>query len=260
MQYTLTIKNHRQYVKRGDIKEPTWFSLKNDIFTHPDFFKTTSDDFKVFVWIISVCSKVNAEEIRIDTELCADQTKVPDDICQLSIEKLNGKRWDVHARDGRVTSTLRTRSPRRVIQTDRQTHTTNTQTDNKSPTGSGDDSLNDLHPLIRLWNENAPGLAKVKKSNKSRDKKIAEIFNELTQDEWAAVIKKINESTFCCGTNDRGWKADFDWLLKKETHLKVSEGKYDDRHSQHKKHFATERDSQEISDDFNAALAAAAGH
>jgi hypothetical protein len=36
-------------------------------------------------------------------------------------------------------------------------------------------------------------------------------------------------SKFCCGDSDRGWSADIDFFLKPDTHVKVNEGKYDDK-------------------------------
>ncbi len=46
---------------------------------------------------------------------------------------------------------------------------------------------------------------------------------------WTQVIDRIAQSVFCRGQNDRGWVADIDFLLRKGTHVKVLEGKYDDR-------------------------------
>jgi hypothetical protein len=42
-------------------------------------------------------------------------------------------------------------------------------------------------------------------------------------------MKKILQSDFLCGKNDRGWRADFDFFIKPETHIKIMEGKYDNR-------------------------------
>lgn len=44
---------------------------------------------------------------------------------------------------------------------------------------------------------------------------------------WQTVIERIVASPFCCGENDRGWRADIDFLLRRGTHVKVLEGKYD---------------------------------
>jgi hypothetical protein len=86
-----------------------------------------------------------------------------------------------------------------------------------------------LHPLITLWNEFSGDLPKVQKSNKARDQKTEIRWPENTPDEWMVIIKRIASSSFCNGKSDRGWIATYDWLIQAETHLKVSEGKYDNR-------------------------------
>ena len=41
------------------------------------------------------------------------------------------------------------------------------------------------------------------------------------------VFIKIGESDFCNGKNERGWKADFDWVFVNESNwVKVIENKY----------------------------------
>lgn len=43
---------------------------------------------------------------------------------------------------------------------------------------------------------------------------------------WRDVIDRIARAQFCRGKNDRSWVADFEFLVRVETHLKVMEGKY----------------------------------
>lgn len=98
----------------------------------------------------------------------------------------------------------------------------------------------EFHPLILIWNS-ASNLAKVNKTNKSRDQKISAIWPLLSCGEWREVVQKIDASDFCIGKNDQGWKATFDWLLQKETYLKVMEGKYDNRSKGKAKGFSDQR-------------------
>ena len=44
---------------------------------------------------------------------------------------------------------------------------------------------------------------------------------------WQAAIDKAKASPFLCGENDRGWKADFDFLCKSNHFTKLMEGGYD---------------------------------
>lgn len=93
--------------------------------------------------------------------------------------------------------------------------------------------------LIESWNEHSGPLAKVQKITGPRLKKINQHIKDLSEDQWIQVIKKIAASDFCCGKNDRGWVASFDWLLGKDkngnlNYVKALEGNYDNRESHNK--------------------------
>jgi uncharacterized protein YdaU (DUF1376 family) len=84
--------------------------------------------------------------------------------------------------------------------------------------------------LRELWNEETNGiLPQCLKLTEVRRKKAAARLSELPFDQWSQVITKIKKSSFLCGENDRGWRADFDFLIKPDTATRVLEGKYDDR-------------------------------
>jgi hypothetical protein len=57
----------------------------------------------------------------------------------------------------------------------------------------------------------------------------ARLAEESDLSKWREVVQRIARSKFCQGENDRGWIADFDFLVRAETFAKVLEGKYDDR-------------------------------
>jgi len=46
-------------------------------------------------------------------------------------------------------------------------------------------------------------------------------------DGWRSALAKIRGSPFLLGKNDRGWKIDFDFLVKDQNFTKLMEGKYD---------------------------------
>jgi len=63
----------------------------------------------------------------------------------------------------------------------------------------------------------------------SRREHIAARFKQFkgVSDTFITLFRKTEESDFLKGKNDRGWKADFEWLMKNETNaVKVLEGKY----------------------------------
>lgn len=43
------------------------------------------------------------------------------------------------------------------------------------------------------------------------------------------AIQRVGQSNFCTGINDRGWKADLDFVLQDKSFLGLIEGKYDNR-------------------------------
>src|SRR5690606_31060409 len=48
-------------------------------------------------------------------------------------------------------------------------------------------------------------------------------------DGWRAALDKLARSPHCTGQNDRGWRADLDFLLQKSSFLRLLEGRYDPR-------------------------------
>lgn len=95
-------------------------------------------------------------------------------------------------------------------------------------------SQSGINPLIELWNTHCGTLPKPRSSSGLRNRKTRLLLKQHPDLQyWTDVIKKIAASPFCCGSN--GWKADFDWLLKEDTHLKVMEGKYDTDHQRSSK-------------------------
>lgn len=83
------------------------------------------------------------------------------------------------------------------------------------------------HPLLEVWNSHRGNLPKAKSCVGARLKKAKERWREQSPEEWIGTVKRLAESNFCNGKNDRGWRADFDFLLKPETWAKANEGKYD---------------------------------
>lgn len=87
-----------------------------------------------------------------------------------------------------------------------------------------------LSELQGLWNKTAnPSLPRWQEMPKPRAKQAKAALRDRTLLSWAAVIQRINASSFCLGANDRGWVASPDWLIQPGVAAKVLEGKYDNR-------------------------------
>lgn len=83
--------------------------------------------------------------------------------------------------------------------------------------------------IVAAWNELAEerDLPKVAKITAARRKQIQARLKEYSDDEWSRALTAIYRSRFLCGDNDRGWKANFDFLLQPSSFAKLLEGAYD---------------------------------
>lgn len=115
----------------------------------------------------------------------------------------------------------------------------------------GQDSLLTQGPspkdFVDLWNSNCETLPKVEKLSDKRRNRIKRLLHdEPDLAYWLEIIQRLVASDFCQGKNSNGWRADFDFLLQTDTHLKVSEGKYDNRQALGKSQHASK--NQQIYD------------
>lgn len=92
MEIEITILKFNDVSRRKELKRPTWFAIDNDILSHPDFFDINAEEFRCWVWIISVASKVNKDTVRLDSRVFAHQCRCKEKVFFATIEKLRGKR------------------------------------------------------------------------------------------------------------------------------------------------------------------------
>jgi uncharacterized protein YdaU (DUF1376 family) len=71
------------------------------------------------------------------------------------------------------------------------------------------------------------GVPAVAKMTADRDRKLRARLKDSTIEEWQRAMDALERSAFCRGENDRGWRADFDFLLQPKSFTKLLEGAYD---------------------------------
>lgn len=71
------------------------------------------------------------------------------------------------------------------------------------------------------------GLPVVAKLTEDRKRKIRSGLKRNSLDEWRAAFQALRRSQFCQGDNQRGWRADFDFLLQPKSFTRLIEGYYD---------------------------------
>lgn len=84
--------------------------------------------------------------------------------------------------------------------------------------------------LVDNWNElaKAKGLPTVAKLNTARKRAIGVRRREFPDiADWQRALKCIHDNAWMHGDNDRGWRADFDFLLQPKSFIRLVEGSYD---------------------------------
>jgi uncharacterized protein YdaU (DUF1376 family) len=83
--------------------------------------------------------------------------------------------------------------------------------------------------VLEAWQERMVplGFPAVVKMTASRKAQLKARLRDCTVDEWQRAMDALERSAFCRGENDRGWRADFDFLLQPKSFTKLLEGAYD---------------------------------
>jgi len=99
----------------------------------------------------------------------------------------------------------------------------------KGKVAASDDAPLSVNELVSDWNEFAAplGLRQVVVLSDARRKKAASRLKRFPDIKlWRRAFSNIRGSPFCLGENERGWKADFDFLLQDKSFAKLIEGSY----------------------------------
>ena len=100
---------------------------------------------------------------------------------------------------------------------------------------SSSSSVVDYNFVLDSYHTFCDRLSKVSKLSDERKKHINARVREFNIDTVVTVFKKVGNSSFLNGDNDRRWKADFDWIFNPTNFLKIFEGKYDKKEQESKK-------------------------
>jgi uncharacterized protein YdaU (DUF1376 family) len=71
------------------------------------------------------------------------------------------------------------------------------------------------------------GFPRIAKMTGQRERMLNARLKDSTLEEWQRAMDALERSAFCRGENDRGWRADFDFLLQPKSFTKLLEGAYD---------------------------------
>lgn len=132
---------------------------------------------------------------------------------------------DVTARDQRDASPIPDKEiPQTLLEN-------NPYPKNPTPPNGGSPSQAETDAAIQAYSEMAAlhGLAVPRVVTGSRRQRVAAVVRAHGLECWREALTKLGASDFCRGMNDRGWKADLDFLLQAKSFTRVLEGHYDNR-------------------------------
>lgn len=238
------IVNWEKFNPRKDLKSSSWFRLENNFCTHPDFFDLTNDQKMVWIYLLCEASRKQSNVVTCNAALVAAMLKIPHEVVTDTLQLFEKKEIvTLRTRNAHVTRTLRTRNAhvRTLKVTTKACRPTNERTNERTDGTEGTDVGTSAPPsltprqLAQIWNElSSPkqpkvDLEKLDSTTGRWQAAAARLRANPDLAYWRMVIERISKSDFCLGKNDREWVADFDFLVRRDTHLKASEGKYDNR-------------------------------
>jgi hypothetical protein len=71
------------------------------------------------------------------------------------------------------------------------------------------------------------GFPAVRRLTGTRLRQLKARLRENTIEDWQQAMSALERSNFCRGENERGWRADFDFMLQPKSFTKLLEGAYD---------------------------------
>ena len=251
-----------------DARRLSWLKLDVNIFNDPKLFKLKSTEKLVYIYLLTLCAQSNSSVVTVNIKFCSvllasknqhviNAIRELEQIQVITIIPLNIKREQNITKynkteESRVTEKINFPEPpfkkfQKIEKIEKNVEKNGVLTkgllsdkndssfrpseilDGKTP-----ESLADKIPEI--WNENSGKLPKVENPvSPIRQQKIkSAIKNHPEEKTWVEAIKRISESDFANGLNERSWVATFNWLIQPESIDKIIDGTYDNRRNLNK--------------------------
>lgn len=83
--------------------------------------------------------------------------------------------------------------------------------------------------LVDLYHRLCPSLPRVRQLTDARRRRLQDLPARLGDVSVEQFFARVEASDFLTGRNNRGWRADIDWILKPEHVVRILEGTYDNR-------------------------------
>lgn len=80
--------------------------------------------------------------------------------------------------------------------------------------------------IKNIYNTKCTQLPQIQKLTEKREKAIDKFLEDFTEEQFKKICQITNSTEFLIGKNEKGWKADFDFLIRIDKATNILEGKY----------------------------------
>lgn len=101
--------------------------------------------------------------------------------------------------------------------------------DTESKSNKEDTYKEKVEKFVADYNSICQSLPKCKRMTTGRSKSIVRILKKYSYDEILEVFNNLENSDFCKGNNNRGWRASIDFILSEEKFVAALEGRYNNK-------------------------------
>lgn len=221
-----------------------WFRFYSETIDDPKVHQMSDSCFRTFVNLLCLASNSEVRgEINLSNSEVAWRLRTHHHTVEASLKKL--EELNIISRNGRNikflnwdkrqyksdSSAERTRKWREGKERHRDVTVTPPDTDTDtdiytSPKGA----VCPHQEIVNLYHSTLPELPKVKIWSETRKKTLRARWKSNPKyqdlDWWKRFMESVKESPFLMGKNEKGWKADLEWLITEKNFIKVVEGKY----------------------------------
>lgn len=222
---TIEILNWEKFNPRPDRKTSTWFRMDHSIFEDPKFDDLTPDEIAAFLYLLCMASKASSCTVTVKYSHAERIAKIKNQTLSNVITKLQQSQFLIITGDNRCQVVTDGRGLAQSHEGAGALRTNVRTYEHANATDAISLSRNDL---VGLWNSNCGPLPRISKLTAKRNIAINKRLSEEPDlKTWETAIKKLAVSSFACGDNKQGWKANIDFLLRPDSLVKILEGQYD---------------------------------
>lgn len=237
-EFKIKFINWDKYNLRKDVKSASWFKFYHDSFSDPKLYSLTPEEKYMYVALLCYYSKHHNYNnksglVTVNSGFIAHFFNAPQELLHRTVAKLKINHiLEVRTLRGRYVDVTDTVPRQEEDKNKIRKEENNTYVISDEPKVTSEPF--DLNSFVSTWNDNCGNLPKCNKLTDKRKRIInARLKEEQSIDYWKQVVVRIAASDFCAGiTQGSAWRASFDWLIQPDTHVKVMEGRYDNKQKQ----------------------------